>query len=148
MKTVQCDCVARVGGFVFLGTVAFVMGCASPPMMAATAKSCDQPGLCKVVVKVVNCAITMDPDDLHVFHGPQPIMWNIDAASTGAKFTTNGITFKTSNNQFTTLHVAPDGKSAMVIDANDRVGRYDYKVTVADGSAACPPLDPGVINHG
>lgn len=133
---------------ILVGIALLAGGCASPGVIRASERSCSDPGSCKVLVKVVNCRISMDPDDLHVFNGPQPIMWNIDPASAGARFTADGIAFKTPNNEFTRLHVLPDGKSAMVIDANGRPGRYDYKVTITDGSTACPPLDPGVINHG
>jgi hypothetical protein len=132
-----------------LAGMSWVLGGCAPmtPMATATSKSCSEPGTCNVIVKVVNCNVTMDPDDLHVYYGPQQIMWKIDDASPNAKFTQDGIAFKSPTNEFTHLQVTGSGRMAILIDANGRVGRYDYKVTLTDGGRTCT-LDPGIINHG
>jgi hypothetical protein len=117
-------------------------------MSSATAAGCNPGGNCTVDVTVgVNCAIAVSPDPLDV---PQPrgaksITWNIK--TNGFEFATNGIAFKSPNNEFEDPEAR--GKRFKWKNKHTRAGSYEYAVNVV-GSGSNPATcskDPLINNR-
>jgi hypothetical protein len=114
---------------------------------AATA-GCNPGGRCTVNVTVgANCAITVSPDPLDVPEprGAKSITWNIK--SNGFLFATNGITFKSSNNEFEDPEAR--GNRFKWKNKHTRAGSHEYAVNVV-GSGPNPATcskDPLINNR-
>jgi hypothetical protein len=143
-------CVSVLATASVLATFVLLAGCAGGVVRSdETSKECGEHGPCEVTVQVHDdCRVSVDTDLLIVVHGPQHIVWNMAGTSPNAKFTANSITFKTGNNVFGMPVVDPHGRWLRIVDTNSGAsGRYDYTITVTDGSRTCT-LDPGIINRG
>ena len=133
-----------------LTAVAFslgVAGCVStPPAPKEESSRCDGP-VCHVVVTVTDCTISLMPSDIDVFGHNVQIHWDI--SSSGYTFPADGIVIKDSypQGEFSDPR-SPNPTKFIWNDKNSFAKTYAYGVKVMRGSTACPPLDPGIINHG
>ena len=128
---------------VVLLAAAFVAGsCASMPGPGGRGAPCSS-HICQVAVSVDDaCHIKVDPVDLPIAAGNQPVIqWDVS----GAEFAANGIEFKQSTGR--TFGVPKHGPRRITIkDNHDRVGvTYPYNVRVVQGDKTCS-IDPTIMN--
>ncbi len=101
---------------------------------------------CHVKVIVTDCHITLKPDPISIFEKNVEIHWDI--VGTGFTFATNGIVIKDDTQaEFGNCHLAEHDMKFMCHDKNTFHKTYKYVVNVKQGSAACPPLDPSIVNN-
>lgn len=134
---------ARIG----ITAVAFALvaaGCVSiPPSKLAACNA----HVCHVAVTVTNCTISAQPPDIDVFAPDHEIHWDI--VSRGYAFPQDGIVIgDDANHEFTDPRRAEQDRKFIWHDKNSFAKSYKYSIKVLNGATACPPLDPGIINHG
>lgn len=127
-----------------------LLGCAAKPPPGLQAPGCNPGGVCKVTVTVVDCNITLDPDDLSV---PQPrgrkqIHWDIVGGD--HVFAYNGIVISGMGGEFDQPELSGDGKKFKWGDKHTGPGNYKYSVNVVRtglNPANCPTHDPRILNQ-
>jgi len=116
--------------------------------------SCNQHE-CHVGITVNDCVIQPpDPDPIGIFAKNVEIHW--DLKTVGYTFapidprdpSKGGIAFKgDTQNQFDNPKLVNQDTKFIWHDKNTVPGTYRYTVRVMQGAAACPPLDPSIINN-
>ncbi|MEO7741658.1 MAG: hypothetical protein ABIR98_01805 [Usitatibacter sp.] len=109
--------------------------------------------VCHITVSVINCKVTVVPDEKHVAYRPGGVamLWTI-RDSPGVTFASrDGIDFKLrSNPDARTVFKAeerPLASSTFPMHNSTTLGKYPYTVNVVDHGKVCAPHDPGVINE-
>lgn len=101
---------------------------------------------CPIKLTVRNCEVTADPEVLTVkIKGSNPLIkWTIQ--SPGFSFAKDGIFFKTPGHEaeFTCNRVSD--KEWHCNDKNDNPNTWHYGIKVMQGTTACDPKDPTIIN--
>jgi hypothetical protein len=113
---------------------------------------CKEKG-CSVAVRVVACAITVEPEWLGVAKGNRDveIIWEI-RDSPGVTFAKDEPVFfkpqdrESAGKQFSSPKPY-SGTRYRWLNANNAPGVYHYGLRVVDNGKACPPLDPIIIDE-
>jgi hypothetical protein len=139
-KSWLCAALASVG----------LLGCAATPMQGLQTVGCNAGGVCKVIVTVVDCNITLAPDDLPVPppRGRKQIHWDI--AGSDYVFAYNGIVIPDPGGEFDQPELSGDGKKFKWGDKHTGPGAYKYSVNVVKtglNPANCPTRDPRILNQ-
>ena len=124
-----------------------LLGCDSMPR--ALAEPCN-PGICKVEVSVVDCAVSIQPNrlDVPLPRGGKNIHWDI--VSDDYVFAANGIVIDRPDGEFDLPELSNPGKKFKWHDKHTKQGDYKYSVNVIKTGVnprACPTHDPFIVNE-
>lgn len=127
-----------------------LLGCAATQTQGLQTVGCNPGGVCKVTVTVVDCSITLDPNDLSVPlpRGRKQIHWDI--AGSDYVFAYNGIVIRDMGGDFDQPELSGDGKKFKWGNKHTVPGEYKYSVNVVKtglNPANCPTHDPRILNQ-
>ena len=134
----------RLAGTLF-AVAAVLAGCQT--LSGSRPATCND-NVCHIDVKVADCVVTADPPTLTVGGRNRELHWDLDREAVGYTFAVNGIAFDDDPKQeFTNLHAAEQDRKFVANDKNTFQHAYKYTIRVMQGTLACAPYDPWIVNN-
>lgn len=128
-----------------VAVAAVLAGCQTIPGRGPAA--CND-NVCHIAVKVADCVVTADPPTLTVSGRDRELHWDLGNDAAGYTFAANGIAFDDDPKQeFADLHGAEQDRKFVAKDKNTFQHTYKYTIRVTQGTLACAPYDPWIVNN-